>query len=397
MSDNSISKIINSAFNGNRNSLAELFEDKLKELDISQTTALEIMEIESRALNGIINGNQKQLDISSLLKICEFVGIDHINGFELYLQASQNNNKIQPLDTLQRNKFIVENFDLPNLKKTNFIDSIKDFDAIEKKINTYFGFNSIFEYKRLNITPAFKSTKRAKNELQTRFWISSAVKQFSRINNPNSYKRTELINLMPSFRDWTMEPGQGFLKVFQSLYNLGVTLIFQPSMAALQIKGSTIPVNDKPCIVLSDFGKSYPSLWFSLIHELFHVVFDWDSIRVNNYLLSIEGDEAEREIEADLFATDYLMPHNFEKALSTNYNDLFFIEQVAKKNKIHPSVILYTYGNNRSTKIMDTGYWIQVNSISPKLIHFKKLIHLNDWANPIPANENAINIKNQIH
>lgn len=393
---NDISSIINSAFNGNNNSLLNLFEDKLYELDISQTAALEIMGIESRALSGILNGTQKQLDVSSLVKVCEFVGIDHVKGFELYLQATQKNNKI-PLDILQRNKFIVENFDLPNLKKTGFIDNIKKFDEIERKINTYFGFSSIYEYKRLSITPAFKSTKRAKNDLQTRFWISSAIRQFSRINNPNTYKRTELINLMPSFRDWTLEPGEGFIKVSQALYNLGVTLIFQPSMVSLQIKGATLPVNDKPCIVLSDFSKSYPSLWFSLIHELFHVIFDWDSIRVNNYWLSIEGDEADREIEADLFATEYLMPHNFESALRTNYNDTFFIEQIAKKNKIHPSVILHTYGNNRGTKITDYSYWILVNSISPKIIQFQKLIHLNDWKNPVPANENAINIKNQIN
>jgi HTH-type transcriptional regulator / antitoxin HigA len=386
-----IDNIINSALN----SLSDLFADKLKELDISQTAALELMGIESRALSGILNGTLKQLDVSSLVKVCEFIGIDHVKGFQLYLMAIDKNNKI-PLDTLQRNKFIVESFDLTNLKKTGFIDSIKDFDSIEKKINHYFGFNSIYEYKRLNVTPAFKSTKKEKNELQTRFWISSAIKQFSRINNPNPYKRTELINLMPSFRDWTLEPGSGFIKVFQSLYSLGVTLLFQPSMAALQIKGATLPVNDKPCIVLSDFGKSYPSLWFALIHELFHVIFDWDSIRVNNYWLSIEGDSAEREIEADSFATEYLLPHNFENILRTNYNDLFFIEQIAKKNKIHSSVILFTYGNYY-TKIKDPAYWIQVNSISPKLIEFRRLVHFNDWKNPIPAIENAINIKNQIH
>lgn len=386
---NDIDKIINSTIN----TLSAQFEDKLHELGLSQRAACDLMGITSRGLSSILNGTAKQLDVSSLAKVSEFLGIDHVKGFQLYLMGVDKNES-EPLDNLKRNKFIVENFDLVNLKKTGFINSINKFDLIEDRINTYFGFTSIFEYKKINITPAFKSTKKAKSESQTRFWVSSAIMQFSRIANPNVYKRTELIKLMPSFRDWSLDPGAGLIKIAQSLYQLGVTLIFQQSMAALQIKGATIPVNDKPCIVLSDFGKSYPSLWFALIHELFHVIFDWESIRLNNYHLSIDGAVEDREIEADTFATDYLMPHNFENILKSNYTDLNLIKHLSGKHKIHPSIILSTYGTLKGIK--DTSFWILTNNFSPKIIEFGKLINMNDWKNPIPAIDNAMNIKHKI-
>ena len=58
-----------------------------------------------------------------------------------------------------------------------------------------------------------------------------------------------------------------------------------------QIKGATFVINNKPCIVITDFNKNYGTIWFSLIHELHHVLFDLDSIydydkELNNVLFS---------------------------------------------------------------------------------------------------------------
>lgn len=376
------------------NSLSDKFADKINELNITSRAACGLIGIESRTLSGILTGSLTKLDFKSLIKLCEFLDIDYTLGFQLFLKEAGNQNHNE-LDIVKRNKFIIENFDLANLKKSGFINSIKNFDAIEKKINDYFGFENIYEYKKLDITPAFSSTKRTKSDSQINFWINSAVKQFSRIDNQNKYNKEELINLIPSFRDWSMELGEGLVKVSQSLYNVGVTLLFQPSLAGLQIKGATLPVNSKPCIVLSDFNKSYALIWFSLIHEIFHVLCDWEEISKNKYWLSIDGDTDEREVEADNFATDYLLPPNFENLLHTNYNDYFFVEQLSKTNKIHSSIVLSVYGYNHRRS--DSNFWIQLKKRSPQLNDFKKLIHLYNWENPTPINQNATNIKNQLN
>lgn len=385
---------INLLINLALNSLSERFSDRLKQLDITERAALGLMDIESRTLTGILTGTLTKLDFVSLLKLATFLDIDSTLCFQLYINEVHRNNNVS-VDLVKRNKFIVENFDLPNLKKSKFISSIKNFDEIENRINNYFGLSSIYDYNKLSVTPAFKSTKKSKSQEQVTFWINSAIKQFTRIDNPNDFKKDELIELMPSFRDWTPEIGEGLLKVSKVLYKLGVTLIIQPSLAGLQASGATIPVNDKPCIVLSDFNKSFPMIWFALIHELFHVLFDWDEIRLSKYLLSIEGDTDEREMEADAFATDYLLPPNFQSILHKNYNDFNFIEQLAEKSKIHSSIILSVYGYNHRKG--DTNFWIQLRKRYPQIIQFKKLLNINDWGNPVPALENASNIKNQMH
>ena len=49
-------------------------------------------------------------------------------------------------------RFILEQFDLPGLKRIGFIKSSKrsreNFLAIEKRVVTFFGFSNIYEYTR---------------------------------------------------------------------------------------------------------------------------------------------------------------------------------------------------------------------------------------------------------
>ena len=47
---------------------------------------------------------------------------------------------------MDNKKFIDDNFDLDTLLEIGFIKSKTDYDAIEKRVVTFFGLNNIFEY-----------------------------------------------------------------------------------------------------------------------------------------------------------------------------------------------------------------------------------------------------------
>lgn len=96
------------------------------------------------------------------------------------------------------------------------------------------------------------------------------------------------------------------LSVARALYKIGITVIFQPSIQKLQIKGATFACNGKPCIVLSDLNKRYPTLWFVLLHELYHVLYDFDEISERNYHVSEED-------SSDLFLLDEISPDEFAR------------------------------------------------------------------------------------
>ena len=103
-------------------------------------------------------------------------------------------------------------------------------------MESFFSFPSIYDYTKDSIFPAFSKTKRDSNELIRSFWIKSAYIQFKQINNPNEYRREILVNdLIHKIKPYTRDLQNGLLTVARALFNIGITVIFQPSISRLQI------------------------------------------------------------------------------------------------------------------------------------------------------------------
>lgn len=294
-------------------------------------------------LNGILDSTQKTADYTYFIKIASFLQIPREKVVELYINGLETN---FPSTTLSADKveFIKENFDLAALRKAGFIDSITDFVQIEKKLLSRLGLKSIFEYRKPNNDVVFSSGLiKPKNELIRAFWIKAAMTLFSEIENPNPYNRQALVEYFPQIRWYSTNVERGLTEVIRSLYKIGITVIYQPPLPTLQLRGATFAVDDKPCIVLTNYVDYYPTLWFALIHELYHVLFDWEDIRVNLYHLTDDRENQlsvrERENMADDFARQYLFAKEKSNEIRRFLNDKEYIENYAKDNHVHSSFI----------------------------------------------------------
>ena len=168
--DFNVEDLLNEVFKP-QESLKELFQKRLDELGISPTNALDILKISYRALNGILNGDQKNIDITNLGKIAAFLQMRTEDVIKLYLSSFERNHPKEEIITSKKIEFIKENFDLASLKKAGFIDSIVDFSQIDKKITSFLGLKSIFEYRKPEIEVAFSAGKvKPKNLLNRSLW-----------------------------------------------------------------------------------------------------------------------------------------------------------------------------------------------------------------------------------
>ena len=181
-------------------------------------------------------------------------------------------------------------FDLKALSQIGFIPKNISTSDFEKRICQFFGIDSIHDLKKID-TVLYSKAKRPFSDKLKDFWIKSSYTYFEWINNPNDYSRKGLIDLVPKIRPYTQDEKNGLLTIFKALYNIGVTVVFQPKLPNTHVKGATFKVGGKPCIVITDYNKNYSTIWFSLIHELYHVLFHLD--KIPTYHLSDE--------ETDLF------------------------------------------------------------------------------------------------
>ncbi|GAB3334071.1 hypothetical protein GCM10027299_42080 [Larkinella ripae] len=366
----------------NTPSLQELFDKKLSELKIAKTTAFNLMGVHTTTMKGVLTGSQKQVDVRNLVKLANFLQLPLEQVVGLYIKAVEKNFPVNSITANEVN-FIKDNFDLAVLKKAGLIDNISDFDHIKNRIMARLGIRSIFEYKRPVIDVAFSSVAfKPESNLTRAFWINSALATLSEIKNPNAYDREALIKLFPRISWYSTNVEYGLLEVSKLLFKLGITVIYQPPLQALKINGATFNHNGKPAIILSNHRGFYGTLWIALIHELYHILFDWPEIKENKYHLTDDDNEQlsvkERETEADNFAREYLLPNEKYEAIRRYLNDYEYIKEFGIANHVEPSII-YVF-NARDTQSTNRNAWARVNKFSPKLDQCKKPInwHWND-------------------
>lgn len=381
--------------------LKDLFERRLDELKISKTNACGIINIQSRALNGILEGTQKQIDFTNIIKIASFLQIQKEEVLKLYVESLEKHfpDKTSPQILPEKIEFIKENFDLAALKRVGFINSITDFKQIEKKLIQHFGLQKIDDYRRPLIEVAFSEGKiKPKNELSRSFWIKTAKDIFTGIDNHFEYDRKSLIEFFPEIRWHSTNVELGLKSVMKSLFKLGITVIYLPSFPSLHLRGATFAVNGKPCIVLTDYKGFYPTLWFALIHELFHVLFDWDEIRSSKYHLSDEEIEQlsvrEKEKEADNFAREYLFSKEKTLAAKKFIKDAHHVRAFARNNHVHPSFVYVFHAYDNGKK--DNSAWARARRESSFVDDAINFIG-NSWKSSQPITEYVKSIRMKVY
>ncbi len=322
--------------------LRQLYERKLVELGISdRIAAREVMGIEHKALHQILDGTAKFPDALKMLKLASFL---EINADEVMILFVQNASKeeVAKLDDVRRATYIVKEFDLALLKKERVIDNITDFVAIEKRLRTFLGLDSIEDYTRELAYAVYSRTKRASSNKMLDFWTKSAYQYFVEVANPNEYDRDALKELVTKIRPYTRDVENGLLTVARALYSVGVTVIYQPYLPNTQVRGATFRVDGKPCIALSDYRKSYATVWFALMHELNHVLFDLDNIA--SYHITGEPDlMLINEDQANDFAREYLFSNERMDFVRPFIHEHAIVVRCAEEAQVHPSIIYGFY------------------------------------------------------
>jgi len=318
--------------------IKELFDEKLKIYNISKTKVLKLLKIDKDVFEQIINGTAKQPNLIHVIKIAEFLKIP-INQFIEAVLKNQNSENIKSIENARKATFLLNNFDVKTLTKFRFFESDDGIDDLINKILTFFGFESIHEYELKLINPLYSSSKRNFSDKMKDFWVKSAYQTFKVIDNPNLYDRDKLKSLIIKIKPYSQDVKNGLFIVCKALYNIGVTVVFQDYLSTTQVRGGTFIINGKPSIVLTDFNKSYPTLWFTLLHELHHVLFDFDLIETNSFHLTGEADLFLIEEKANSFARDFFMSEEKFNYIKSQINNPYLVSKFANVNEVHVSII----------------------------------------------------------
>lgn len=339
--------------------LSAIFEAKASEYGLSVSQARDLLGIEYKSLTPLLNGTSKQPNLINVLKLADFLDMD-FNVLLTSIVSQQTPENTAKLQEARNASFIAKNFDIERLQKEGLLPKKAHSNVIVEKILDFFGFNSISEYEEFDkriCNVAFSQSKRSFVDKMRRFSINSGFRLFEIINNPYPYNSNELAELLPKIKPYSQDVENGLFTVCQALFAQGVTVIFQRHLPTTQFRGATFFINNKPCIIITDYMKNYATIWRVLMHELYHVIFDEDEIKKEGYHLTGEMQLSLIDEEApENFASDFFIDNSEFKYIKPHINSQVMVREFAKKIKIHPSLIYMKYQVYMQT-IELKNYW----------------------------------------
>lgn len=363
------------------NPLRTKFQQKLADSGLTINQAAVNLKIDHKQLEKILDGKLVQLEILSLEKIADFLEMSRTEITEMYFNLIRPSYE-QELNDARKRSYILNTFDLSILKKIKFIDSISDLGVIEARLLHFFNLKNIEDYKNEAVSVAYSSgARKSKSGFSKALWFRTAQASFEGIENPYTYNRDKLFDYIPQIRWYSQDAKFGLFQVIRSLFKLGVTVIYVPSIKEAHVRGATFAVNGKPAIAITDYTDFFPTLWFVLLHELYHVLFDWEEISINTFHVS--GDDefySQNEAEANDFARKYFASDDDLLHVCENIKNLSVINQFAAKNNVHPSFyyVFYAFQNSK----LDSSIWSRIRKFMPDITEALTPIVKVEWNTP---------------
>lgn len=130
----------------------------------------------------------------------------------------------------------------------------------------------------------------------------------------------------------------------ESLREIGVEVLFESGLPGMALDGAALHFADVgPLIALTLRYDRLDNFWFTLLHELGHIVLHLKSPRADVYVDSIEDDSLvvqEAEAEADAFAKDCLIPRDvWLRSDARRFGTERHVHALAARLGIHPAIV----------------------------------------------------------
>lgn len=269
------------------------------------------------------------------------------NNYKIYnariVQEKQANEELQ--------SDIFVNMPYNDLVKLGWVPATKK--PVEKVLNLYDFFNVSslgLILKTQNI--AFRKTDDGRvNDYAVAAWLQEGENRVKKLKFDNEYNEQELRSALYKILDVVYEmPDDFFKRTVDILADCGVILIAVKFLKNTYINGATRWVGNNPVIQLSDRWKSDDRIWFTLFHEIGHILKHGKKDQFLNMHKNLVNN---KEKEADDFASEILFNSKHYRLFLDKYASDINREAIinfSKEYEVSPSIIVGRLEHDRIIK-----------------------------------------------
>jgi len=312
--------------------------------DWTQNDLSEITGITVKHLNKILQDNQPlTLDMARLLgKVFNtsaqyWTNIDI--GYRLWLMQGSTKEE----DEAGTKAMIFERMPVKDMLAKGWLKPYKSTAQLQKQVIDF------WHWKKLNFTALddkMVSCLTCKSDAYNQFNASYALTWYQKALNEALnfqvalYKKQKLEVLFDNLHNYTARP-QGIDQVITDLASAGVIFFVLPQLQKTILDGAAFYSGKNPAIVFTGRNNRIDNFWFTLAHEIAHILLHLDdtSFVLDNLK---DGGINEMEKEANHVAAEKLKHPEVLNYLNSNLNYLTKskVEECAARYEIHPSIVI---------------------------------------------------------
>jgi HTH-type transcriptional regulator/antitoxin HigA len=323
----------------------DFIKEELEYRNWSQEDLSEILGISLKSVNHLINHKQTiTLDMARLLgKVFGQSPQYWINLDSNYrLREHVENNLVRDIEI---KSIIYKYMPIKEMMKRKWICNVRNVDSLVKAVMDFWEIQA-FDFKFLDIRVGLHFRKSETfmqfNAYYALNWFQMARKA-SRFYPINAFKKDGLKEIISKYSKYTVEEN-GIQSIIKDLNDSGVKFLVLQHLQKTYIDGASFFEDSNPVIVYSPRYDRVDHFWFTLAHEIAHVMNDIKEpgqfIIDNVYEAPTEA----KEKKANQFACDLLKMNEIKKYFEKYhaYISEFRVKACAMKLLIDESVVVGT-------------------------------------------------------
>ena len=241
-------------------------------------------------------------------------------------------------DAVQRRSRIYSLVPVRELVRRGWIEESDDVDEMEARVESFLGVASLDELPPVKIA-ARRTATREPDPRAVLAW-TRRVEQLASAQQVAAFDRSRMDGGSRELLGLT-EGDDGPARVAGILGDLGIHFILVPHLPKTYFDGAVLPADGHPVLALTLRHDRFDSFWFTLMHEMAHLVLGHEGGRLED-LDGDAGGDAE-EMEADALAAGWLVPNEPLEEFVTRVKPYFSRQAIwsfARTIGRHPAIVV---------------------------------------------------------
>lgn len=317
-----------------------------------QEELADILGISAKHLSSILLDKQS-LSIDVVKRLSKVFGNSphywlHLdNDYRLWLESGGS----KEMDSLATKALIYSCMPIRDMFKKGWLPQTNDVNKLSDEVKKYWKINELnFDFLEEAVIPLCK-----KSEAYNQFNAYYAATWFQMAKNSSlnlkvkEYKKEKLEDLYTSISDFTVMD-DGISSFIKELNNSGVKFFVLPHLEKTYLDGSAFLLKDNPVIVYTARYKRIDNFWFTVAHEIAHILKHLD--KTLSFVLDNFREETTdiKEKEANRLASKHLKHPEILDFLEPHFNYLTTNKVIECSNAlhVHPAIIIGALAFNKT-------------------------------------------------